>query len=98
MCEPSDVGAYIKAKISSSNEGLRGEGEVTIGPIGIDLMMKRLIDGALYANSLLSQVVLSEKNKKTNLTIRLTNRTMEFVDEASQIKIIKEYSISEPKI
>jgi len=34
---------------------------VTIGPIGIDVMMKRLIEGALYSGTLLSQVVCVEK-------------------------------------
>lgn len=43
MCEPGDVGAYIKAVVRSVDETVRGEAEVTIGPIGIDVMMKRLI-------------------------------------------------------
>ncbi len=43
MCEPGDVGAYIKAVARSVDESIRAEAEVTIGPIGIDVMMKRLI-------------------------------------------------------
>jgi hypothetical protein len=59
MCEPGDVGGYIKANIRSVDESVRGEAEVTIGPIGIDVMMKRLIEGALYSSNLLSQVVVA---------------------------------------
>ena len=58
MCEPGDVGAYIRAVVRPVEDQLKAEAEVTIGPIGIDVMMKRLIEGALYQNSLLSQVVL----------------------------------------
>lgn len=43
MCEPGDVGAYIKANIKSVDESIKGEAEVTVGPICIDVMMKRLI-------------------------------------------------------
>lgn len=57
MCEPSDVGGYIRAVVRSLDESIRAEAEVTIGPIGIDVMIKRVIDGALYAGSLLSQVI-----------------------------------------
>jgi len=59
MCETGDVGGYIKANIRSVDESVRGEAEVTIGPIGIDVMMKRLIEGALYSSNLLSQVVVA---------------------------------------
>jgi hypothetical protein len=76
MCEPGDVGGYIKATVRAVDESLRAEAEVTIGPIGIDVMIKRLIDGALYASSLLSQVIVSEKSKKSNVTVRLSPRTM----------------------
>ena len=60
MCEPGDVGAYIKAIVKSVDDP-KAEAEVTIGPIGIDVMMKRLIEGALYSGTLLSQVVCVEK-------------------------------------
>ena len=54
------MGAYIKAVIRSVDDP-KAEAEVTIGPIGIDVMMKRLIEGALYSGTLLSQVVCVEK-------------------------------------
>jgi len=57
-------------------------------------MVKRVIEGALYAGSLLSQVVLCERERKTNVTIRLGARTIEVVDEASQEKLVRDYSIS----
>lgn len=43
MCEPGDVGGYIRAVIRSVDETIRAEAEVTIGPIGIDVMLKRII-------------------------------------------------------
>ena len=43
MCEPGDVGAYIRAVVRPVEDQVKGEAEVTIGPIGIDVMMKRLI-------------------------------------------------------
>lgn len=49
---------------------------MTIGPIRIDVMLKRLIDGALYSGTLLSQVTVVEARVKRNATIRLTSRTM----------------------
>jgi hypothetical protein len=58
MCEPGDVGGYIQAVVRSVDETIRAEAEITIGPIGIDSMIKRIIEGALYSGSLLSQVVL----------------------------------------
>lgn len=76
MCEPGDVGGYIKAVVRSVDESIRAEAEVVVGPIGIDVMVKRVIDGALYAGSLLSQVVVCERNRKNNVTIRLYNRTV----------------------
>ena len=98
MCEPGDVGGYIKAVIRSVDESISGEAEAVIGPIGIDVMVKRVIDGALYAGNLLSQVIICERERKNNVTVRLYNRTIEFVDDVSQEKLIKDYSISEPKI
>jgi hypothetical protein len=76
MCEPGDVGGYIKAVIRSVDESIGGEAEVAVGPIGIDVMVKRVIDGALYAGSLLSQVVVCERNRKNNVTVRLHARTI----------------------
>lgn len=61
-------------------------------------MVKRVIDGALYAGNLLSQVVVCERERKNHVTIRLFSRTIEFVDDATQEKLVKEYTISEPKI
>jgi hypothetical protein len=61
-------------------------------------MMKRLIEGALYSSTLLSQVVVCEKDKRTNVTMRLNPTDMEFVDDNSGDKLLKDYSISEPKI
>ena len=99
MCEPGDVGAYIQARVRSAEEGpSRGEAEVTIGPIGIDVTMKRLIEGALYSNSLLSQVTVCEKDRKNNVSFRLNVGNMEFTDENTGEKLVKEYSMSEPKI
>lgn len=94
MCEPGDVGGYIKAIVKSVDESIRGEAEVIVGPIAIDVMVKRVIEGALYAGSLLSQVVLCERERKSNVTIRLGARTIEVVDEASQEKLVRDYSIS----
>jgi hypothetical protein len=94
MCEPGDVGGYIKAIVRSVDESIRGEAEVIVGPIAIDVMVKRVIEGALYAGSLLSQVVLCERERKSNVTIRLGARTIEVVDEASQEKLVRDYSIS----
>jgi hypothetical protein len=94
MCEPGDVGGYIKAIVRSVDESIRGEAEVIVGPIAIDVMVKRVIEGALYAGSLLSQVVLCERERKSNVTIRLGTRTIEVVDEASQEKLVRDYSIS----
>ena len=76
MCEPGDVGAYIKAVVKSVDATVKAQAEVTIGPIAIDAMMKRLIEGALYSNSLLSQVVVCEKDKKNNVSLRLNTRNM----------------------
>lgn len=76
MCEPGDVGAYIKAVVRSVDESVRGEAEVTIGPIGIDAMMKRLIEGALYSGSLLSQVTVCEKDRKNNVSLRLNTKSI----------------------
>jgi hypothetical protein len=39
-------------------------------------MIKRVIDGALYAGNLLSQVVIRERERKNNITVRLYNRTI----------------------
>ena len=86
MCEPGDVGGYIKAIVRSVDESIRGEAEVIVGPIAIDVMVKRVIEGALYAGSLLSQVVLCERERKSNVTIRLGARTIEVVDEALKLK------------
>ena len=61
MCDPSDVGGYIRAQIHSADTSLTAKADVTIGPIAIDVMIKRLLDGALYSGSLLSQVVLCER-------------------------------------
>ena len=55
-----------------------------MGPIGIDVMVKRVIDGALYAGTLLSQVVISDHNRKKNATLRLFARTIELTDDYSQ--------------
>lgn len=71
---------------------------MVVGPIGIDVMVKRVIDGALYAGSLLSQVVVCERSRKNNVTVRLYSRTIEFTDDSSQEKLTKEYTISEPKL
>lgn len=49
-----------------------------IGPIRIDAMLKRLIDGALYGESLLSQLILVEGQDKLNVNLRLGKRTMMF--------------------
>lgn len=98
MCEPGDVGGFIKAVIRSVDESISGEAEAVIGPIGIDVMVKRVIDGALYAGNLLSQVIICERERKNNVTVRLYNRTIEFADDLSQEKLVKDYSISEPKI
>lgn len=83
MCEPGDVGGYIQAVVRSVDETIRAEAEVTIGPIGIDSMIKRIIEGALYSGSLLSQVVLHEKERSCNINVRLNARTIEFADEAN---------------
>ena len=56
------------------DDPIRAEAEVTIGPIGIDVMMKRLIEGALYQDSLLSQVVICEKDRKNNVTVKLGSK------------------------
>ena len=61
-------------------------------------MMKKLMEGALYQGSLLSQVVLCERDKKNNITVKLTSNEMIFVDDNSEEKLIKNYSMSEPKI
>jgi hypothetical protein len=61
-------------------------------------MLKRIIEGALYSGSLLSQVVVCERERKSNINLRLNARTMEFVDEGSQEKLVKDYTMSEPKI
>lgn len=98
MCEPGDVGGFIKAVVRSVDETVRGEAEVVVGPIGIDVMVKRVIDGALYAGSLLSQVVVCERSRKNNVTVRLYSRTIEFIDDSSQEKLTKDYTISEPKL
>ena len=58
MCEPNDVGGYIKAIVRTTDDYMRQQAQVTIGPIAIDVMIKRVIDGALYSGSLLSQVVI----------------------------------------
>ena len=76
MCEPGDVGSYIKAVVKSVDDTVRAEAEVVIGPIGIDVMMKRLIEGAMYSGSLLSQVTVCEKERKNNVSLRLNTRTM----------------------
>ena len=60
--------------------------------------MKRLIEGALYSNSLLSQVTVCEKDRKNNVSFRLNVGNMEFTDENTGEKLVKEYSMSEPKI
>jgi hypothetical protein len=83
MCEPGDVGAYIKAVVKSVDDTVRAEAEVIIGPIGIDVMMKRLIEGAMYSGSLLSQITVCEKDRKNNVSLRLNTRNMEFTDENS---------------
>ena len=57
---------------------------MTVGPIGIDVMMKRLIEGALYQDSLLSQVILCEKDRKNNITVKLTSTEMVFIDDTSE--------------
>jgi hypothetical protein len=75
MCEPGDVGGYIKAIVRSVDVTFRAEAEVTIGPIGIDVMMKRLIEGALYSGTLLSQVTVCERDRKNNITLRLNTKT-----------------------
>jgi len=59
---------------------ISGEAEATIGPIRIDPMLKRLIDGALYSESLLSQVIIVEGEEKFNVNLRLTKNTMEFTE------------------
>lgn len=92
------MGGFIKAVVRSVDETVRGEAEVVVGPIGIDVMVKRVIDGALYAGSLLSQVVVCERSRKNNVTVRLYSRTIEFIDDSSQEKLTKEYTISEPKL
>ena len=61
-------------------------------------MMKRLIEGALYSGSLLSQVTVCEKDRKNNVSFRLNTLTMEFTDENTGEKLVKDYSLSEPKI
>lgn len=94
MCEPSDVGGYVRANIRSADESIRAEAEVTIGPIGIDPMIKRLLDGALYSGNLLSQVVVCERERKCNVTLRLYNRTMEFMEDNTQNKLVKDYTMS----
>lgn len=76
MCEPGDVGSYIKAVVKSVDDTVRAEAEVVIGPIGIDVMMKRLIEGAMYSGSLLSQVTVCEKDRKNNVSLRLNTRTI----------------------
>ena len=43
MCEPGDVGAYIKAVVKSVDASIKADAEVTVGPIAIDVLMKRLI-------------------------------------------------------
>lgn len=98
MCEPGDVGGYIKAVVRSVDESLKAQAEVKIGPIGIDVMMKRIIQGNLYSGSLESKVVVCKKDKKNNVQLRLNTRTMEFVDLMSHSKLVKQYSISQPKI
>ena len=98
MCEPGDVGGYIRAQIRSADASITAEAEVTIGPIAIDVMIKRLLDGALYSGSLLSQVVVCEKERRKDVTLRLHCRQMEFIDDHSQEKLTKDYTMSEPKI
>ena len=98
MCQPADVGSYIQAKVQSSEDTIQSFAEVTIGPIRIDVMIRRLIDGALYSGSLLSQVVVAERDMRRNVTLRIGTQKLEFVDDASQEKLIKEYTMSEPRI
>lgn len=43
-------------------------------------MIKRLIDGALYNESLLSQVIVVEGEDKFNVNFRLTRTVMEFTE------------------
>jgi len=39
-------------------------------------MLKRLIDGALYSESLLSQVIVIEGEEKLNINLRMYKNTM----------------------
>lgn len=67
----------------SVDDQFRAEAEVTIGPIGIDVMIKRLIEGALYSGTLLSQVVVCERERRNNVTLRLNSTNMDFTDDNS---------------
>ena len=59
MCEPSDVGSFVKAVVTSTDFSVKAFAEVIVGPIGIDVMMKRLIEGALHADKLISQIKIA---------------------------------------
>jgi hypothetical protein len=97
FCEPGDVGGYIKAVVKSVDEPI-SKAEVIIGPIGIDVMMKGMIENALYAKKLTSQVKVCEREHSKDVDVTLFERNILFASPFSPEKLKMEYSISEPKI
>lgn len=57
-------------------------------------MLKRLIDGALYNESLLSQVIIVEADEKLNVNLRMGKNVLEFTDTNSTEKLTMPYSFS----
>lgn len=57
-------------------------------------MLKILIDGALYSESLLSQVIVIEGEEKFNVNLRLYKNTMEFTEINSLEKLTMPYTFS----
>jgi hypothetical protein len=76
------------------DSALGGEAEATIGPIRIDPMLKRLIDGALYNQTLLSQIIIVEGEDKMNVNLRMGRNTLEFTEIDSSEKLTMSYSFS----
>lgn len=97
-CEPTDAGGFIRAVVRPRDSLTPGEAEVTIGPIAIDVMLKQNIERALYSGSLLSHVVVAERDERRHIEVRLNTRTLDFSDGLTRLKLTKDYTMSEPKL
>ena len=71
---------------------------MTVGPIQINPITKKLIEGTLYSKSLRSQIKVMEKHQFRDIEMVLTDKIFQFKEPNTDESLEISYDIYEPRL